>query len=197
MSVATVVLLHVFGLFDLTVLYHRYFSLALVSLGLSWALSIYCYAISFVPGTLLAAPGSTGNPIYDFFMGRALTPRLLGLDLKFFCEQRPGLSAWVVLHLAFAIFQVQWLGRLSYGMAVVQMLSGLYVLDTFVFEEAVLTTADITTEGFGFMLAFGDLTWVPFTYTLQARFLVFFPDILSLPAAILIAGMKRSRIMSV
>jgi hypothetical protein len=26
---------------------------------------------------------------------------------------------------------------------------------------------DITTDGFGFMLAFGDLAWVPFTYTLQ------------------------------
>ena len=31
---------------------------------------------------------------------------------------------------------------------------------------------DITTDGFGYMLAFGDLAWVPFTYTLQARYLV-------------------------
>ena len=28
---------------------------------------------------------------------------------------------------------------------------------------------DITTDGFGYMLAFGDLAWVPFTYSLQAR----------------------------
>lgn len=32
---------------------------------------------------------------------------------------------------------------------------------------------DITTDGFGFMLAIGDLTWVPFVYSLQARYLVF------------------------
>ena len=32
---------------------------------------------------------------------------------------------------------------------------------------------DITTDGFGFMLAAGDLLWVPFTYSLQARYLVF------------------------
>ena len=32
---------------------------------------------------------------------------------------------------------------------------------------------DITTDGFGFMLAVGDLTWVPFVYSLQPRFLVF------------------------
>lgn len=30
----------------------------------------------------------------------------------------------------------------------------------------------MTTDGFGFMLAFGDLAWVPFTYSLQARYLV-------------------------
>jgi hypothetical protein len=31
---------------------------------------------------------------------------------------------------------------------------------------------DITTDGFGFMLIFGDLAWVPFIYSLQARYLV-------------------------
>jgi len=30
---------------------------------------------------------------------------------------------------------------------------------------------DITTDGFGLMLAFGDLAWVPFTYSLQAHYL--------------------------
>ena len=34
---------------------------------------------------------------------------------------------------------------------------------------------DITSDGFGFMLAVGDLTYVPFVYTLQARYLVFSP----------------------
>ena len=35
---------------------------------------------------------------------------------------------------------------------------------------------DITTDGFGFMLVFGDLVWVPFTYTMQARYLATVPD---------------------
>ena len=34
---------------------------------------------------------------------------------------------------------------------------------------------DITTDGFGYMLSFGDLVWVPFVYSLQARYLVFKP----------------------
>ncbi len=40
-------------------------------------------------------------------------------------------------------------------------------------QPAILTTMDITTDGFGFMLAVGDLAWVPLTYSLQARYLVF------------------------
>lgn len=32
---------------------------------------------------------------------------------------------------------------------------------------------DITTDGFGFMLAIADFAFIPFTYSLQARYLVF------------------------
>merc|ERR1740115_662702 len=43
-----------------------------------------------------------------------------------------------------------------------------YVVDALWNEAAILTTMDITTDGFGFMLAFGDLAWVPFTYVVDA-----------------------------
>ncbi len=36
-----------------------------------------------------------GNPLYDFFMGRELNPRIGEFDLKYFCELRPGLIGWV------------------------------------------------------------------------------------------------------
>lgn len=49
---------------------------------------------------------------------------------------------------------------------------GFYVWDAVFNEKAILTTFDITTDGFGMMLAFGDLAWVPITYSLQARYLV-------------------------
>lgn len=39
-------------------------------------------------------------------------------------------------------------------------------------------------DGFGFMLAFGNLCWVPMMYSLQARYLVDFPVDLSIPALI-------------
>ena len=40
---------------------------------------------------------------------------------------------------------------------------------------------DIIDEGFGFMLAFGDISWVPVMYSLQARYLVDNPVKLSNP----------------
>lgn len=49
---------------------------------------------------------------------------------------------------------------------------------------------DLMHDGFGFMLAFGDLVWVPFTYTLQAYYLVSHPSPLSPPALAAIVTLK-------
>ena len=70
-------------------------------------------------------------------------------------------------------------GNLSASLLLVCLFHAAYVADALWHERAILTTMDITTDGFGFMLAFGDLTWVPFTYSLQARYLVDFPNELS------------------
>lgn len=47
---------------------------------------------------------------------------------------------------------------------------------------------DITTDGYGFMLAFGNLVWVPFTFGLQARYLAFHPVDLGLVKSVLITA---------
>lgn len=71
------------------------------------------------------------------------------------------------------------LGHVTLSMILVNIFQLVYVVDSLLQEPSILTTMDITTEGFGFMLAFGDLAWVPFTYTLQARYLVSHPVALS------------------
>jgi len=57
-------------------------------------------------------------------------------------------------------------------MLLVNLGQAVYVWDALFAESSILTTMDVTTDGFGFMLAFGDLAWVPFTYSLQTRYLV-------------------------
>jgi hypothetical protein len=161
------------------------------SILLSSMLSLYLYISSFLKkGALLAAGGATGTPIYDFFIGRELNPRIGSFDLKEFCELYPGLIGWVVLDLAMAAEQYNRTGSVSAAMTLVCVFQALYVWDALYNEKAILTTMDITTDGLGFMLAFGDLSWVPFTYSLQARVLVDFPQQLSVLAIIGIVLLK-------
>ena len=155
-------------------LYQHFAELALVTIGLTMALSVYLYLESFVGDKILAHGGNTGIPPYDFFMGRELNPRFLSstFDWKEFCELRPGLIGWMILNLSSLRQQYANLGYVTGSMLFVNLFQGMYVWDALYQERAILTTMDITTDGFGFMLVFGDLAWVPFTYSLQARYLV-------------------------
>lgn len=156
----------------MSVLYDEFPALAGSAMLFSFGLSSYLYFASFAPGALLAKGGNSGNAIYDFFIGRELNPRIGSFDLKEFCELRPGLIGWAALNLGMMAKQYEKSGRVSGSMWLVVLLQGMYVWDATYQEQAILSTMDITTDGFGYMLAFGDLAWVPFTYGLQARYLV-------------------------
>jgi protein-S-isoprenylcysteine O-methyltransferase Ste14 len=114
----------------------------------------------------------TGRPFYDYFMGTALNPRIGSLDLKLFCEARPGMVFWMLMNLSMAAKQYELHGIVTVPMLLVVGFQSIYLIDYFIHEEAVLTTWDIKHEKFGWMLCWGDLVWLPFTYTLQAQYLV-------------------------
>lgn len=177
MTVATAAGLHVSNIFRLTWICDNFLQFATASILFSVALSIYLYVTSFIGRKLLAEGGNSKYPLYDFFIGRELNPRILGgrLDLKYFCELRPGLFLWLLINTAMVIKQYEATGSVSLGMAFVYALQALYVADSVYNEECILTTMDIIMDGFGFMLAFGDLAWVPFLYSLQCRYLADFP----------------------
>jgi Delta14-sterol reductase len=113
----------------------------------------------------------TGNAFYDYFMGTALNPRNGSFDWKLFCEARPGLIGWVAINLSIAAKQYETYNTVSTPMILVCFFHFWYVADYYFHEEAILTTWDIKHENFGWMLCWGDLVWVPFTYTLQALYI--------------------------
>ena len=162
-----------------TFVYDHYLTLACAAMVFSFLLSVYLYARSFRPGALLSLGGNSGNVVYDWFMGRELNPRSGVFDWKIFCELRPGLIGWVMINYCMLVKQYETHGFVTASMVLVCFFQFWYILDSLWFEEAILTTMDIVHDGFGFMLAFGDLTWVPFTYSLQARYLVDHPTFLS------------------
>nr|XP_010339204.2 delta(14)-sterol reductase LBR isoform X2 [Saimiri boliviensis boliviensis] len=130
--------------------YRHFLQFALAATVFCVVLSVYLYTRSLKAPRKDLSPASSGNALYDFFIGRELNPRIGTFDLKYFCELRPGLIGW----------------------------------------EAVLTTMDIIHDGFGFMLAFGDLVWVPFIYSFQAFYLVSHPNEVSWPMASLMIVLK-------
>jgi hypothetical protein len=79
---------------------------------------------------------------------------------------------WLVLNVVYAIRQFDALhGELSDSMVLVQLFQAWYVVDALWNESAILTTMDITTDGLGWMLGFGNTVWVPFAYSIQAKYL--------------------------
>ncbi len=134
--------------------------------------NIFAFACSF---GLYARGRRVGMSAQDYFKGLALNPRLGGFDLKFFCEGRPSLLLWLLFNLSMAAKQYQLHGALSLSMVLVNVFQALYVADYFFHEEAVLSTWDMRHEKFGWMLCWGTLVWVPFTYGLQALYLVNHP----------------------
>lgn len=135
----------------------------------------------------LAKGGHTGNMLYDFFIGRELNPRIVFpkklpfgiggqvLDIKIFNEMRPGLLGYIILNLAFMARQYKVHGFLSDSIIMVVIFQAVYVADALYMEPAVVTTMDIVTDGFGYMLSFGDLVWLPFIYSIPARYLAVYP----------------------
>ncbi|XP_074753402.1 delta(14)-sterol reductase LBR isoform X2 [Athene noctua] len=172
--------------FELHYLYDHFMQFAVSASIFSMALSIYLYIRSLkAPEEELAPGGNSGYFIYDFFTGHELNPRIGSFDLKYFCELRPGLIGWVVINLAMLLAEMKVHNQSmpSLSMILVNSFQLLYVVDALWNEEAILTTMDITHDGFGFMLAFGDLVWVPFVYSLQAFYLVGHPTAISWPVA--------------
>ncbi|KAI3343604.1 putative C-14 sterol reductase [Ustulina deusta] len=166
----------------------NYVQLLTANILISTVLAIFIYVKSFSVDTNypnkdmreLAAGGHTGNLIYDFYIGRELNPRVTlpffgEIDLKTFCEMRQGLTGWILIDLAFIAKQYRTYGYVSDSIIFVSAFQAYYVLDGQYLEAGIMTMMDITTDGFGYMLAFGDLAWVPFLYSTQTRYLSVYP----------------------
>lgn len=169
-----------------TFIWDNYIQLLSANLGIAFATAAFVYIRSFSVNAgnphmrELAVGGHTGNFIYDFFIGRELNPRvnlpIFGtVDIKAFMELRPGFIGWILLDLAFMAHQYKQYGFVSDSMVLITSFQALYVFDALWMEPSILTTIDIINDGFGFMLAFGDLVWLPFTYSIQARYLAVYP----------------------
>lgn len=76
-----------------------------------------------------------------------------------FADVMFGDAGWVVLNLSTAAYTAQRDGKVGAAMVLVNAFQLLYVADSAWFEPAILTTMDITQDGFGFMLVCSPPCW--------------------------------------
>ena len=129
--------------------------------------------------------GTSGNPVFDYYWGTELYPRILGWDVKMFTNCRFGMMAWPIILLSFAAKQEQLYG-LSDAMMVSVGLQLVYVAKFFWWETGYLRSLDIMHDRAGFYICWGCLVWVPSVYTSASLYLVHHPNHLGLPLALAI-----------
>lgn len=159
------------GLISPTIAYDQFAPLLTTANVVAFGLALFLFRW----GARSPDPARSGDPLDDYLMGVALNPRVGGFDFKYFCESRPGLILWVVIDASLAAKQYALFGHITVPMLLVNAFQFLYVADYFFHEETIVTTWDIKHERFGWMLCWGSLVWVPFTYTIQAYYLVTHP----------------------
>ncbi|KAK4783038.1 hypothetical protein SAY86_007412 [Trapa natans] len=134
------------------------------------ALVLYAVGIRTRSQSSSLKPHVSGNYVHDWWFGIQLNPQFMGIDLKFFFV-RAGMMGWLLLNLSVLARSI--LGTdFNRSMILYQLFCTLYIMDYFIYEEYMTSTWDIIAERLGFMLVFGDLVWIPFTFSIQGWWLL-------------------------
>ncbi|KAL8726641.1 MAG: hypothetical protein Q9166_006600 [cf. Caloplaca sp. 2 TL-2023] len=154
--------LHLSGVFKLYTILDEFGPIMSVAIISGFGVSLIAYFSALYRGATIRM---TGQPIYDFFMGAELNPRIFGLlDLKMFSEVR---LPWYLLFLiscAAAARQYDQFGYITGEIAFLVMAHFLYANACAKGEECITTTWDMYYEKWGFLLIFWNFAGVPLTY---------------------------------
>jgi 7-dehydrocholesterol reductase len=160
-------------LFSPTIIYDHFGELlgALNIFALLFCLMLYLKG-RYKPSTSDA--GISGNPIFDYYWGTELYPRILGFDLKLFTNCRFGMMGWGLLLISYAAKQHS-LHGITWSMLVVVGLQLIYIAKFYWWETGYLRSMDIQHDRAGFYICWGCLVWLPCVYTSSTLFLVNHP----------------------
>lgn len=175
------------GLFSASIIYDHFGEL----LG---ALNIFSLAFCgalYLKGRFRPSPGDhglSGNPIFDYYWGTELYPRIAGWDVKQCTNCRFGMMAWPLIIVSFAAKQAELYG-LSSSMLVAVVLQLVYIAKFFHWESGYLRSLDIMHDRAGFYICWGCLVWVPGLYTSSTLYLVQHPHALGAPLTLLLLAL--------
>ncbi|PTU23574.1 hypothetical protein P175DRAFT_0508234 [Aspergillus ochraceoroseus IBT 24754] len=168
-TIALALLLHVSGMFRLDTLINEFGPLMSVAICSGFLVSIVAYVSALARG---AQHRMTGSPVYDFFMGAELNPRLFKwIDMKMFFEVRIPWFILFLLTLGTALKQWEDLGYVSGEVFFMLLAHFLYANACSKAEDLIIPTWDMFYEKWGFMLIFWNLAGVPMSYCHGTLFL--------------------------
>ncbi|RMJ27870.1 reductase [Aspergillus sp. HF37] len=161
-TIALTLALHFSGVFKLYTIIDEFGPLLSVAILSGILVSFIAYFSTLARG---AQHRMTGYPIYDFFMGAELNPRMFGiLDFKMFFEVRLPWYILLLLSMGAAARQYETYGYVSGEVWFLVMAHFLYANACSKGEECIVSTWDMYHEKWGFMLIFWNLAGVPLSY---------------------------------
>ncbi|XP_072031772.1 delta(14)-sterol reductase TM7SF2-like isoform X2 [Amphiura filiformis] len=156
-----------------TIIFDKFLPLMAGAVLTSLILSVILYILAlFAPGHAISPKGNTENILYDFFAGHELNPRPWDVDMKLY-NYRTALIAWACIDISFLV--VAWTDfpdNPPYSLVCVVFFQLVFIFDNLFFEEFFLTSTDTQYGGLGFSGTYDFLVYLPFVYSLPARYLV-------------------------
>ncbi|MBW0495255.1 hypothetical protein O181_034970 [Austropuccinia psidii MF-1] len=160
-TLATVFILHSTGVVPLGQVFDQLGHLMTIATLCGSAISMFYY---IVPVSQKKCVRMSGNPIYDFFMGASLNPRIGHIDVKLFAEVRIPWILLFIIAVSGSVKQFEKLGYVTPNSAFMILATGLYVNACAKGEECIPLTWDMAYEKWGWMLCFWNFSGVAFTY---------------------------------
>ncbi|CAH1773619.1 unnamed protein product [Owenia fusiformis] len=117
---------------------------------------------------------TTGNPLFDYYWGTELYPRIFGVDVKVFTNCRFGMTVWPLLVCIFALKSYELHGFVD-SMFVCTFLQMFYFTKFFWWEAGYMGTIDIMMDRAGFYICWGCLVYIAGLYGSVSLYMVNHP----------------------
>lgn len=161
-TIVGAIVLHLTGIFKIYTLIDEFGPLMSVAILSGFIVSVIAYFSTLARGQ---QHRMTGYPIYDFFMGAELNPRMFGwIDMKMFFEVRLPWFILFLVSLGGAARQYETYGYVTAEMSFLLMAHFLYANACCKGEEMIPVCWDVFYEKWGFMLIFWNMAGVPLSY---------------------------------
>ncbi|XP_033741199.1 7-dehydrocholesterol reductase-like [Pecten maximus] len=170
--VVLTVILKAYGLTP-TVIYDRFDEVIFFLNAFSLVFCLFLY-LKGVYWPSSSDGGISGNPIFDYYWGTELYPRVFGVDIKVFTNCRFALTVWPILVVLYNLKSYELHGFVN-NIFISSVLQLVYTTKFFWWEAGYMYTLDIILDRAGFYICWGCLVLVPSFYASVSMYLVKHP----------------------